>query len=125
MDNNILQQILQALYGGQGGQGSSGQSPTQATVTQAPAMPQFSPQPQPQQQQKAPQQIAPGVGVNYANNQPTTDIDIMGMLGGGGGGSGAYARKMITSPLSTYAYSTGAAGTSAPSRCCPSGPARP
>jgi hypothetical protein len=30
---------------------------------------------------------------------------------GNGGGSGGYARKMITSPSSTYAYSVGAAGS--------------
>lgn len=30
--------------------------------------------------------------------------------GGGGGGAGGYCRKLITSPLSTYAYTVGTAG---------------
>lgn len=79
MDNSILQMLMQALYG-QNGQGST---PTAGAAPQA-AKP-ASAMGGATQAARPAGAIAPGGGVNYTNQQPTTKL----ALGSKGGGAGA------------------------------------
>src|SRR5512147_2469159 len=50
-----------------------------------------------------------GAGGGGGGSRPTT----AGGGGGGGGGGGAYAKKSITNPTGSYAFSVGAGGSTA------------
>jgi hypothetical protein len=90
MDNSILQALMQALYPQQSGGTGTGQA--------APSPFGQTPQPTPQQPRPA-GVIAPGVGVNYTNQQPTSKLNpqlTKALTGGGGAASGAGAASGLS-----------------------------